>query len=90
MTSELTVQRRIRAIGDAQMIPFALMSLTYEPLFFLAIFSNIYHWIQVEHGSYITQFRDREVNIYYKLFYNIVKTILFISYFTEISKHNIF
>lgn len=40
------------SINDSLMIPFALMSLTYEPLFYQALSVNLCYWIQIEYSHY--------------------------------------
>lgn len=44
---------RIIGIGNALFIPFTMMSLTYEPLFYLALFTNLYYWMIMEYEAFL-------------------------------------
>lgn len=50
--SNLHLSQRFLSICDSLMIPFALMSLTYEPLFYQALSINLCYWIQIEYSHY--------------------------------------
>lgn len=58
--SELNLQARMIAIADSLNIPFTLMSLTYEPIFFVALFVNLFCWLRVEHFNYSVKSKKDE------------------------------
>lgn len=48
LSGPLTIRQRISAIENAIAVPVVLMSLSYEPLFLLALVINVKYWIQSE------------------------------------------
>lgn len=48
MLAPLSLKHRIEAIENALIIPYMLMSLSYEPLFLLALVLNVRYWIESE------------------------------------------
>lgn len=48
LLSPISLRQRITSIENALVIPFLLMSLSYEPLFFFAFIVNLKYWIETE------------------------------------------
>jgi phosphatidylinositol glycan class N len=44
----INMEIRLKSIGNGFSLPFILMSLSYEPLFLLAFFFQIFNWVEME------------------------------------------
>jgi hypothetical protein len=62
----INVELRLKAIGNALCLPFILMSLSYEPLFLLSYFINLFNWIEVELILYQRRGRALKDLIFYE------------------------